>query len=57
MARRHPGQGAELLRTPLDIEVSQASRSAIKAVEDKGGKIECAYYNKVALRAHLKARA
>ena len=60
--------GANSLALPLNIEVSQASRfafssphrlltcpsAAIQAVEKLGGKIECAYYNKVALRALLK---
>lgn len=40
--------------TPIDIEVSQASKSAIEAIESAGGKIVCAYYNRLGLRALLK---
>ncbi|KAL7008048.1 YmL10 [Cystobasidiomycetes sp. EMM_F5] len=41
----------------LHIVVSQASRTAIRAVEQAGGSIECRYYNKLGLRALLKPQA
>jgi large subunit ribosomal protein L15 len=37
----------------LDIEVSQASGSAIKAIEELGGRITAVYYSSLALKAHL----
>jgi large subunit ribosomal protein L15 len=48
------GQGAQHLTAPLEIEVSQASESAIKAVEAAGGSITSVYHNRLALRALLK---
>ncbi|DBA02050.1 TPA: hypothetical protein N0F65_000297 [Lagenidium giganteum] len=48
------GRNAEALSTPIDIEVSQASESAIKAVEAAGGNITAVYHNRLALRALLK---
>lgn len=48
------GSGAEHLTTPIDIEVSQASETAIKAVEATGGSITSVYHNRLALRALLK---
>lgn len=39
---------------PLNIVVSQASASAIRAIEAAGGKIECRYHNALGLRALLK---
>lgn len=47
------GKGDKLV-TPLNIEVSRASQSAIQAVEKAGGKITCAYYTPLNLRALLK---
>lgn len=47
-------QGSEHLTSQLDIEVSQASESAIKAVEAAGGNITSVYHNRLALRALLK---
>ena len=47
-------QNGKKFKTPIDIEVSRASKSAIKAVEDAGGRITCVYYNKLGLRALLK---
>ena len=42
------------LSSPSDIEVSRASKTAVKAIERQGGKITCAYYNKLGLRLLLK---
>lgn len=39
---------------PLSIEVSRASKSAIKAIEGAGGKVVCRYYNRLGLRALLR---
>ncbi|KAK1943527.1 50S ribosomal protein L15 [Phytophthora citrophthora] len=48
------GNGSQHLSSKLDIEVSQASESAIKAVEAAGGSITSVYYNRLGLRALLK---
>ncbi|CEG44147.1 ribosomal protein l15 [Plasmopara halstedii] len=48
------GNGSQYFTTKLDIEVSQASKSAIEAVEANGGSIVSVYYNRLALRALLK---
>ena len=48
------GQGAGDFRLPIDIEVSQASKSAIKAVEQSGGSIKTVYHNRLGLRVLLK---
>mmetsp|Transcript_9866 Transcript_9866/g.11261 ORF Transcript_9866/g.11261 Transcript_9866/m.11261 type:complete len:225 (-) Transcript_9866:92-766(-) len=45
---------AEKLITPVNIEVTRASKSAIKAVEEIGGNVVCTYFNPVGLRAHLR---
>ena len=42
------------ITSSVHIEVSRASASAIKAVEDAGGTVTCAHYNRLALRALLK---
>jgi len=52
----HRFQGAELLKMPLYVVASRASQSAIKAIEQKGGKIVCKYYNELALRDCVKGR-
>lgn len=39
---------------PIHLEVSQASKSAIEAVEKAGGTVTCVHFNKLALRALLK---
>jgi len=49
-------QGSEHLEVPLYIIASRASQSAIKAIEDKGGKIVCKYYNSLALRDCVEGR-
>jgi large subunit ribosomal protein L15 len=48
------GRGADSFTAKVDIEVSQASQSAIEAVEKSGGKIKTVYHNRLALRALLK---
>ena len=47
-------QGTTWFQAKVDIEVSKASKTAIKAIERQGGKITCAYYNKLGLRLLLK---
>lgn len=44
------GVGGEALTTPLNIEVTRASMSAIEAVERVGGTVVTTYYNSLALR-------
>ena len=39
------------ITSSIHIEVSRASASAIKAVEDAGGTVTCAHYDRLALRA------
>lgn len=46
-------QGAHIFKGSINIEVSKASQSAIKAVEEAGGTITTAYYNKLSLRVLL----
>lgn len=48
------GTGAQHLSAAIDIQVSQASDSAIKAVEAAGGSVTSVYHNRLALRALLK---
>jgi len=48
------GGGTTWFQAKLDIEVSRASKTAIKAIERQGGKITCGYYNKLGLRLLLK---
>jgi len=51
------GKGIEELTsldTPLTIEVSHASKEAKKAIEELGGEVTYRYFNRRALRAHLK---
>ncbi|KAG0057154.1 YmL10 [Gryganskiella cystojenkinii] len=48
------GDGKEDFKTPINIEVSRASKSAIKAIEACGGKITSVYYNELGLRALTK---
>ena len=47
-------QGSEWFEGKVDIEVSQASRAAITAVERAGGRIVTAHYNPLGLRLLLK---
>ncbi|KAF9163232.1 YmL10 [Actinomortierella ambigua] len=48
------GDGKADFKTPINIEVSRASKSAIKAIEACGGSITAVYYNKLGLRALTK---
>ena len=48
------GNGADSFKLPVDIEVTQASKSAIAAVEQQGGSIKTVYHNRLGLRALLK---
>ncbi|CAE7209836.1 unnamed protein product, partial [Rhizoctonia solani] len=50
------GEGAEFLKSPVHIEPSRASQSAIKAIEALGGSVRCIYYNPLALRDLVKGR-
>jgi len=45
------GEGHDWFKTPIDLEVSQASSSALNAVQQTGGKIKLVYYNPVGMRA------
>lgn len=47
------GQGAETLKIPLQLEVSDVSASARAAIEGAGGKVLKVYFNRLGLRAHL----
>jgi large subunit ribosomal protein L15 len=46
--------GTTTLRTPIRLEVSRASESAIRAIEAVGGEVTTVHYNRLALRALLK---
>lgn len=46
--------GEGKLRTPVQLEISRASKTAIAAVEQAGGEITTVHYNRLALRALLK---
>ena len=48
------GQGADAFHLPVDVEVTQASKSAIAAVEQGGGSIKTVYHNRLGLRVLLK---
>ncbi|XP_073257454.1 large ribosomal subunit protein uL15-like [Porites lutea] len=48
------GTGKTWFQANVDIEVSQASKTAIEAIEKQGGKITCAHYNRLGLRVLLK---
>ena len=47
-------QSKQTFNTPLHLEVSMASASAIKMVEDAGGTVTCVHFNALALRALMK---
>ena len=47
-------KGKERLTTPIQLQVSRASREAIEAVEAVGGEVTTVHYNQLALRALLK---
>ena len=46
--------GGEWFTSKIKIEVTRASRAAIKRVEAAGGEITTVYHNKLNMRAHLK---
>jgi large subunit ribosomal protein L15 len=48
------GNGSVAFTAKVDIEVSDASLSAISRVEECGGSIVTRHFSRVALRAHLK---
>jgi large subunit ribosomal protein L15 len=49
------GKGAEKVTSPIKIEISRASKSAIRAIESvEGGSVTTVHYNRLALRALLK---
>ena len=48
------GRGAAEFRTPVHLEVSQASATARAAIEKAGGSVTEVYYNRLGLRALLK---
>ncbi|KAG8896826.1 YmL10 [Tulasnella sp. 417] len=50
------GDGAEQLKSPVFLELSRASKSAISAIEGKGGKVLCKYYNDLALKDLVQGR-
>lgn len=47
------GGAGVLAAKGLDIEVTQASASAIEAIESLGGRVTAVYYSPLALKAHL----
>lgn len=47
-------QSSERLRQPINLVVSRASVSAIKAVESLGGTITCKFYTPLSIRAAVK---
>lgn len=48
------GDGKDRVHSPINIEISRASSSAIEAIEAAGGCVTTVHYNKLALRALLK---
>ncbi|THH10001.1 hypothetical protein EW145_g1620 [Phellinidium pouzarii] len=50
------GDGSEHLKSPIYIEPSRASQSAIKAIEKRGGTVICKYYNALSLRDCVKGQ-
>ncbi|KAG8953974.1 YmL10 [Tulasnella sp. 424] len=50
------GDGAEQLKSPVFLELSRASKSAISAIESQGGKVVCKYYNDLALKDLVHGR-
>ncbi|KAH0544345.1 hypothetical protein FGG08_001486 [Glutinoglossum americanum] len=47
------GRGAEALRTPINVIVSRASASAIKAIEARGGSVTSRFYTRPSIRRIL----
>ncbi|KAF9001992.1 ribosomal protein L18e/L15P [Cyathus striatus] len=50
------GDGAQHFKSPIYVVASRASSSAIKTIEDNGGKVVCKYYNELAMRDCVKGR-
>jgi large subunit ribosomal protein L15 len=48
-----PIQGADTLRTPINVIVSRASVSAIKAIEAQGGSVTSRFYTRPSIRRIL----
>ena len=48
------GRGNDIFNHKIDIEVTQASKSAIEAIEKAGGSIKSVFYTPLALRSMLK---
>ncbi|KAJ9054262.1 YmL10 [Entomophthora muscae] len=48
------GDGMEYMTTPIDLEITRATKAAIDHVESIGGKITTVYYNTLGLRALTK---
>ncbi|KAJ1941923.1 YmL10 [Linderina macrospora] len=46
-------RGSQYLTTPITIEVTKASKQAVKRIEELGGRVVCVYHNKLAMRALL----
>ncbi|KAI0239207.1 YmL10 [Massospora cicadina] len=45
------GDGRDFMTTPVEIEVTRATKAAIEHIEKLGGKITTVYYNKLGIRA------
>jgi len=50
------GDGSEHFRNPIFVIASRASRSAIEAIENRGGKVVCKFYNPLALQDCVSGR-
>lgn len=46
-------QGKDLIKSAVHLEVSDASKEAINAIEAAGGTVTCVHLNKLAIRAVL----
>ncbi|KAF8226226.1 ribosomal protein L15 [Tricholoma matsutake] len=50
------GDGSQHFKTPIYIIPSRVSKNAIKAIEARGGKVVCKYYNTLSLNDCIKGR-
>jgi len=48
------GNGSKNFKSQIDIEVSQASTSALQAIQKNGGNVKLVYYDREGLRSILK---
>jgi len=48
------GNGSETFSSKINIEVSQASSTSIKAIQQNGGTVRLVYYDRVGMRSLLK---